>query len=745
MFNLAKNKLIRGLTFAGALASTSYFVGCGKDNGITDLPPTPEEYVLESNAHELDTLDVVSYDSESGEVIFSDNPNLRVGDVFIAGASESTPGGLLRKIQSVDGNSAQTSRATINDATKECDFHIQNIRLVPANKSLIGKNGFDFEIPAINAVLYDADNNQETTNDQITLEGGLSFNLEVSDFDLVVDASGLEEFNFDTNSSENLELRLNSKTSVGLSKTQQIYPDIYCAPIPVGPFILVPVVEINATIEGEVSVSNAAISQTANLYTGIDYSHGEWTPSSSFTNNFDFEAPTFSQDLNAKVSIGPKVKLLVYDLAGISSGVEGYLRAEVNPTENPWWKLFGGVQASVGANLEVFGWPIAEYSTGVVDLEELLAQAETLPEELVARLNVSPNNGVAPLQVLLDASQSSPQDLIKEYSFQFGDGEYYSETLSSAPDGDFDGKTTHVYSEGNFTLRVAVKDNLERIATATSNVSVEGEPIVSQGKIAFVSYRDGNHEIYTINPDGSNLMRLTNNLARDISPAWSPDGSKLAFVSSRDGNEEIYIMDKNGNNLERLTNDPGEDNNPSWSPDGSKISFSSNREGRLQIYILNLSNMNDVRRLTNNSFQEIRSTWSPDGYKLAFDSYQGLVKTIYVINEDGSNQTEIMGGASVSPSWSPDGNKIAYVKYSGGIKYDLCIMDPDGSDPEMITNNSWTDSSPSWSPNGNQLTFFSNKDESSNYDLYIIDSDGLNLRRLTNNPAYDTYPAWGPE
>src|SRR5579859_3882472 len=62
------------------------------------------------------------------------------------------------------------------------------------------------------------------------------------------------------------------------------------------------------------------------------------------------------------------------------------------------------------------------------------------------------------------------------------------------------------------------------------------------GKIAFASDRDGNNEIYVMNPDGSNPVRLTNNPANDTDPAWSPDGTRLAFDSNRSGSLEIWAM-----------------------------------------------------------------------------------------------------------------------------------------------------------------------------------------------------------
>ena len=57
--------------------------------------------------------------------------------------------------------------------------------------------------------------------------------------------------------------------------------------------------------------------------------------------------------------------------------------------------------------------------------------------------------------------------------------------------------------------------------------------IRANGKIAFISDRDGNREIYVMNADGTNQVRLTNNSVVDDHPTWSPDGTKIAFVSQR--------------------------------------------------------------------------------------------------------------------------------------------------------------------------------------------------------------------
>ena len=82
------------------------------------------------------------------------------------------------------------------------------------------------------------------------------------------------------------------------------------------------------------------------------------------------------------------------------------------------------------------------------------------------------------------------------------------------------------------------------IAVASAGCVEEVGPFqsTSEPRIAFMSRRDGNEEIYTMNTDGNNIHRLTTNNARDTRPAWSADGSKIAFQSERDGNNEIYVM-----------------------------------------------------------------------------------------------------------------------------------------------------------------------------------------------------------
>ena len=113
-------------------------------------------------------------------------------------------------------------------------------------------------------------------------------------------------------------------------------------------------------------------------------------------------------------------------------------------------------------------------------------------------------------------------------------------------------------------------------------------PTPGPARIVFQSNRDGNSEIYSMNPDGSAQTRLTDHPAGDENPRISPDGTKIVWTSNRDGNAEVYSMNVDGTNVRRLTENAAADTQPTWSPDGTRIAFVSTRGGGVyDLYVMN--------------------------------------------------------------------------------------------------------------------------------------------------------------
>ena len=258
-------------------------------------------------------------------------------------------------------------------------------------------------------------------------------------------------------------------------------------------------------------------------------------------------------------------------------------------------------------------------------------------------------------------------------------------------------------------------------------------------QIAFSSDRDGNLEIYTIDTDGANLVRLTNHPARDTQPAWSPDGRKIAFTSDRRNgfSLEIYVMNADGEKPVQLTTDhpPAvNDESPSWSPDGTKIAFASNRGDSYDIYVMDADG-NNLVQLTKGRAKEVSPCWSPNGMKIVFTSSGNVLKSeIYVMDADGANPVNLTQNPEAlnkNPSWSPDGRRIAFESWGVG-NHDIYVMDADGKNVVQLNDNFAWDAFPAWSPDGNHIAFTSFRNLMGE-EIFLMNSDGSEITQLTRS------------
>jgi TolB protein len=307
----------------------------------------------------------------------------------------------------------------------------------------------------------------------------------------------------------------------------------------------------------------------------------------------------------------------------------------------------------------------------------------------------------------------------------------------------------------------------------------------ANGKIAFTSVRDGNYEIYKMNPDGTAQTRLTTNAATyDTTPSWSPDGTKIAFSSYPvSGGNDVYTMNPDGTGVTRLTTAGG--GGPAWSPDGSKIAFGSGRSVDptsgapiSEIYTMNADGTGQTRLtfFSGTCYDDPFygptcpgkgwPAWSPDGTKIAFqqgytdcnsegDCYQR--SDIFVMNSDGSGITNLTNYESFDnsrPDWSPDGTKIAFDSMGpfGGFP-SIAVMNPDGTGIAYLTHDPGEpgqykrDERPAWSPDGQKIAFSHGFTScplcGSSEEIYVMNADGTDQTNVTNSPAgRESEPSW---
>ena len=282
--------------------------------------------------------------------------------------------------------------------------------------------------------------------------------------------------------------------------------------------------------------------------------------------------------------------------------------------------------------------------------------------------------------------------------------------------------------------------------TAKRNPSTEVVIPEPQGKIAFASDRDGDFEIYIMDPDGGGLFRVTDNPADDTQPTWSADGTRLAFVSDRDGNKEIYAVNADGSNLTRLTTNPADDFDPAWSPSFTipRIAFVSGRTGDDEVFLMNTDGTGQTN-LTNNLADDINPAFlAGTGTLIAFATNRDGDKfEIYRMNADGTSQTRLTnnGFNDLAPTWPPG---FISFQTDRDTNDEIYTMSATGANPTRVTNNTAFDIDPARSSDGARLVFVSNRNDAVNLEIYSANADGSNVVRLTNEAGSDIDPSIQP-
>lgn len=283
------------------------------------------------------------------------------------------------------------------------------------------------------------------------------------------------------------------------------------------------------------------------------------------------------------------------------------------------------------------------------------------------------------------------------------------------------------------------------------------------GRIAFgrFDFTVGFFVLYTANADGSDVRPLTR-LPAAFSD-WAPDGQRIAFdFFDKEGNQQIATINPDGSDFKQITSGPGIHEAPTWSPDGSQIAFDYSPLLPIgpafftSIFVMDADGANPHLVTTTTDTFDVEPKFSPDGKRILFvrirrdiatvDGFQA--EAIEVMNSDGSGVRQLSPwGVAEHPKWSPDGKWIVFDENTffpdqkrPSVISSIFRIRSDGTKLEVVFDGNNFDDvrKPAFSPDGTELIF-----------TYAGDIQRLDLRTLkvTNvtrtREFFETNASWG--
>lgn len=261
-------------------------------------------------------------------------------------------------------------------------------------------------------------------------------------------------------------------------------------------------------------------------------------------------------------------------------------------------------------------------------------------------------------------------------------------------------------------------------------------------------------DLVVLDPTAGTLENVTRTVERFGSdgeapfytdPSWAPDGSAFVAVRSTGSSSELWVVSRDG--TERRLEGAGDvaHAGPRWSPDGTRIAFrATSVPGRSwQCHVLLVDGATGPP--IGDFFQCDAFAWSPDGGTLVFSARVEEHWDLHAADRDGGAVDLLVPSIDhrlgpTLPAWSPEGARVAFVAYDPASGENVFVMNPDGSEIELVPAGSGSQRDVSFSPDGTHVVLASITTSSTSLDLARLDS-GEPARRLTSAPEI-VQPRW---
>lgn len=275
----------------------------------------------------------------------------------------------------------------------------------------------------------------------------------------------------------------------------------------------------------------------------------------------------------------------------------------------------------------------------------------------------------------------------------------------------------------------------------------------TKNAIAFTRLTNGYWQIWTVDPDGNNLVQRSFSTKDKRKPVWKPTADQILFHTN---DHALFLFDLATQDETQLLKDLGKISDAVFTPDGKKLIFTRFDENVKDASNLWSYDLETKERtlLTQDPGLQYSPHVSPDGKKIVYVAGKGWgTHEIWLLDletsatkpadpsSDGKGKKRLTENETydIAPEFSPDAGRIAYTSNLMG-NYDIWLMGSDGKGQHKITKPLGLESSPSWSPDGTRLAIASQRGE--NLQIWTIDLEGKDWKQLTSGDDESQEPSW---
>ncbi|CZR64604.1 uncharacterized protein PAC_14502 [Phialocephala subalpina] len=316
------------------------------------------------------------------------------------------------------------------------------------------------------------------------------------------------------------------------------------------------------------------------------------------------------------------------------------------------------------------------------------------------------------------------------------EGLYYTSNLTTVSGADFrspawspDGNTI-IYEKTGWTIRPMEKQLYSWDADWDYRFTDVFPELSLQGRLAITQKQLGNSSIVTMNPNDTDLKDVFDVFSTDqVDPALVVQGLAGAFQ-------------------------------PSYSPDGQWISFGLGswfqERAVYTAYIYRVTaNGSHYEQLTNGSINSGFPSYSHDGNSLVYRVWSDDVVGLRLMNLTDKTVTVLTDQPDNLPHFSPNGSRILFTRKMNATNFDVCTMNPDGTDLQVLTSSGANDAHAVWTADGRIMWssgMYGFRAEAATYDdtfqpygqIFIMNADGSEKQILTDSMWEDSMPLYLP-